>query len=159
MESVLRYTEDVDVVFTKNNSPLSTLERGQLMRVLCDSSSHYKQKLVKPKPLASKMAAWLDFWLSIYSVIWARYPYFDFFSHVIVRFELVSVQSTILTRVFFFFFHQANAGVTNVLSLERCASVLRDLGHRSHTKRNQVNNSVLLRNNLCDPYGRRYTTL
>ena len=29
MESVLRYTEDVDVVFTKNNSPLLTLERGQ----------------------------------------------------------------------------------------------------------------------------------
>ena len=57
MESVLRYTEDVDVVFTKNNSSLSTLERGQLIRVLCDSSSVYKQKLVKPKPLASKMAA------------------------------------------------------------------------------------------------------
>ena len=30
MESVLRYTEDVDVVFTKNNP--STFERGQLIR-------------------------------------------------------------------------------------------------------------------------------
>ena len=54
MESVLRYTEDVDVVFTKNNSPLSTLERGQLM--LCDSSNLHKQKLANSKPLASKMA-------------------------------------------------------------------------------------------------------
>ena len=57
MVSVLRYTEDVDVVFTKNNSRLSTLERGQLIRVLCDSSKLNKQKLGKPKPLASKMAA------------------------------------------------------------------------------------------------------
>ena len=56
MESVLRYTEDVDVVFTKNNSSLSTLERGQLIRMLCDSSNLHKQKLVKSKPLASKMA-------------------------------------------------------------------------------------------------------
>ena len=30
----LRYTEDVDVVFTKNNSPLSTLELEQLIRTL-----------------------------------------------------------------------------------------------------------------------------
>ena len=57
MESVLRYTEDVDVVFTKNKSPLLTLERGQLIRVLCDGSSLHKQKLVKPKPPAAKMAA------------------------------------------------------------------------------------------------------
>ena len=57
MVSVLRYTEDVDVVFTKNNIALSTLERGQLIRVLCDSSNLHKQKLVKLKPLASKMAA------------------------------------------------------------------------------------------------------
>ena len=39
MESVLQYTDDDGVVFTKNNNPLSTLERGQLIRVLCDSSS------------------------------------------------------------------------------------------------------------------------
>ena len=57
MESVLRYTEDVDVVFRKSNSPLSTLERGQLIRMHCDNSNLYKQKLVKPKPLAGKMAA------------------------------------------------------------------------------------------------------
>ena len=57
MESVLRYTEDVEVFFTKNNSPLSTSEREQLIRVLCDNSSLYKQKRVKPKPLASTMAA------------------------------------------------------------------------------------------------------
>ena len=58
MESVLRYTEDVDVVFTKNNSPLSTLEREQLIRMHCDNSNLYKQKLVKPKhALAGKMAA------------------------------------------------------------------------------------------------------
>ena len=56
LESVLRCTEDVDVIFAKNNSPLSTLERGQLISVL-DSSSLYKQKFVKPKPLASKIAA------------------------------------------------------------------------------------------------------
>ena len=46
--------------------------------MLCDSSNLHKQKLVKPKPLASKMAAvkkWdkkmtkSDFWLSIYSVV------------------------------------------------------------------------------------------
>ena len=55
--SVLRYTEDVDRVFTKNNSPLSTLERGQLIRMLCDNSTLYKQKLVKPKPLANKIAS------------------------------------------------------------------------------------------------------
>ena len=53
----LRYTVDVDVVFTKKNSSLSTLERGQWIRMLCDSSNLHKQKLVKPKPLASKMAA------------------------------------------------------------------------------------------------------
>ena len=51
----LRYTEDFDVVFTKKNNSLSTLERRQLIRMLCDSSNLYKQKLVKPKPLASKM--------------------------------------------------------------------------------------------------------
>ena len=51
----LRYTVDVDVVFTKKNSSLSTLERGQWIRMLCDSSNLHKQKLVKPKPLASKM--------------------------------------------------------------------------------------------------------
>ena len=51
------YTEDVDVVFTKNNSPFSTLERGQWIRVLCNSSCLYKQKHVTPKPLASKIAA------------------------------------------------------------------------------------------------------
>ena len=83
MESVLRYTEVVDVVFTKKNSSLSTLERGQLIRMLCDSSNLPKQKLVKPKPLARKMAAvkknWdkeiakLDFWLSIYSVTMASF--------------------------------------------------------------------------------------
>ena len=53
MENVLRYTADVDVIFTKYNNPLSTLERGQLIRVLCDSS----KKLVKSKPLPAKMAA------------------------------------------------------------------------------------------------------
>ena len=53
MESVLRYTEDVEVFFTKNNSPLSTSEREQLIRVLCDNSSLYKQKVM----LASTMAA------------------------------------------------------------------------------------------------------
>ena len=53
----LRYTEDVDVVFTKKNSSLLTLERGRWIRMLCDSSNLHKQKLVKPKPLASKMAA------------------------------------------------------------------------------------------------------
>ena len=31
------YTEDVDVVFTKNNSSLLTLERGQWIRMLCDA--------------------------------------------------------------------------------------------------------------------------
>ena len=36
MESGLQYTEDVDVIFSNNNSPLLT--------------SLYKQKLVKPKP-------------------------------------------------------------------------------------------------------------
>ena len=49
MESVLRYIEDVDVVFTKKNSSLLTLERRQWIRMLCDNSSLYKQKLVKPK--------------------------------------------------------------------------------------------------------------
>ena len=53
----LRYTEDVDVVFTKKNSSLFTLERGRWIRMLCDSSNLHKQKFVKPKPLASKMAA------------------------------------------------------------------------------------------------------
>ena len=53
----LRYTEDVDVVVTKKNSSLLTLERGRWIRMLCDSSNLYKQKLVEPKPLASKMAA------------------------------------------------------------------------------------------------------
>ena len=52
----LRYTEDVDVVFTKNSS-LFTLERGRCIRMLCGSSNFHKQKLVKPKPLASKMVA------------------------------------------------------------------------------------------------------
>ena len=52
----LRYTENVDVVFTKKNSSLLTLERGRWIRMLCDSSNLHKQKLVKPKPLASKMA-------------------------------------------------------------------------------------------------------
>ena len=75
----LRYTEDVDVVFTKKNSSLFTLERGRWIRMLCDSSNLQKQKLVKPKPLANKMAirekigtkkwAKSDFWLSIYSVV------------------------------------------------------------------------------------------
>ena len=50
----LRYTEDVDVVFTKKNSSLLTLQRGQWIR---DNSNLHKQKLVlKPKPVASKMA-------------------------------------------------------------------------------------------------------
>ena len=53
----LRYTEDVDVVFTKKNSSLLTLERGRWIRMLCDSSNLHKQKLVEPKSLASKMAA------------------------------------------------------------------------------------------------------
>ena len=53
--SVLRYTEDVDRVFTKNNSPLSTLERGQLIRMLCDNSSLYKQKLVNQNRLLTKL--------------------------------------------------------------------------------------------------------
>ena len=53
----LRYTEDVDVVFTKKNSSLLTLERGRWIRMLCDSSNLQKQKLVRPKPLASKMVA------------------------------------------------------------------------------------------------------
>ena len=53
----LRYTEDVGVVFTKKNSSLLTLERGRWIRMLCDSSNLHKQKLVRPKPLASKMAA------------------------------------------------------------------------------------------------------
>ena len=57
MESVLRYTEDVGIVFTKENSSLLTLKRGQWIRVLCDNSNLHKQKLVKPKPLAGKMAA------------------------------------------------------------------------------------------------------
>ena len=35
------WSEDV-VVFTKNNSPLSTLKRGQLIRVLCVSWTLYK---------------------------------------------------------------------------------------------------------------------
>ena len=38
----LRYTEDVDVVFTKKNSSLFTLERGQLIRMLCDNSNLHK---------------------------------------------------------------------------------------------------------------------
>ena len=49
----LRYTEDVDVVLTKKNSSLLTLERRQLISMLCDSSYRQKQNLVKPKPLAS----------------------------------------------------------------------------------------------------------
>ena len=53
----LRYTENGDVVFTKKNSSLFTLERGRWIRILCDSSNLHKQKLVKPKLLASKMAA------------------------------------------------------------------------------------------------------
>ena len=57
MESVLRYTEDVGVVFTKENSSLLTLKRDKWIRVLCDNSNLHKQKLVKPKPLAGKMAA------------------------------------------------------------------------------------------------------
>ena len=57
MESVLRYTEDVGLVFTNENSSLLTLKRGRWMRVLCDNSNLHKQKLVKPKPLAGKMAA------------------------------------------------------------------------------------------------------
>ena len=52
----LRYIEDVDVVFTKKNSLLFILERGWWIRMLCNSSNLHKQKLVKPKPLASKMA-------------------------------------------------------------------------------------------------------
>ena len=73
----LRYTEDVDVVFMKKKSSLFTLERGRWIRMLCDSSNLHKQKLVKPKPLASKMAAVKkvgqkmaksDFRLRIYSV-------------------------------------------------------------------------------------------
>ena len=52
----LRYTEDVDVVFMKKKSSLFTLERGRWIRILCDSSNLHKQKLVKPKPLPSKMA-------------------------------------------------------------------------------------------------------
>ena len=73
----LRYTEDVDVVFTKKKSSLFTLERGRWIRILCDSSNLHKQKLVKPKALASKMAAVKkvgqkmaksDFRLRIYSV-------------------------------------------------------------------------------------------
>ena len=52
----LRHTEDVDVVFTKKNSSLLTLECGQWIRMLCDSSNLHKQKLVEPIPLASKMA-------------------------------------------------------------------------------------------------------
>ena len=51
------YTEDVDVVFMKKNSSLLTLERGRWIRMLCDNSNLHKPKLVKPKPLASKMAA------------------------------------------------------------------------------------------------------
>ena len=42
-----------------------TLKREQWIRILCDNSS--LQKLVKPKPLAGKMAKF-EFWLSIYSV-------------------------------------------------------------------------------------------
>ena len=57
MESALRYTKDFDIVFTKNISPLLTLELGQLIRVVCDSSSLYKQKLVKPKTAYGKLAA------------------------------------------------------------------------------------------------------
>ena len=38
----LRYTEDVDVVFTKKNSSLLTLERGRWIRMLCDSSNLHK---------------------------------------------------------------------------------------------------------------------
>ena len=45
----LRYTEDVDVVFTKKNSSLFTLERGRWMRMLCDSSNLHKQKTRKSK--------------------------------------------------------------------------------------------------------------
>ena len=74
----LSYTEGVDVVFTKKNSSLLTLERGRWIGMLCDSSNLHKQKLVKPNPLASKKwkkwdkkMAESDFWLSIY-ILWPR---------------------------------------------------------------------------------------
>ena len=54
----LRYTEDVDVVVTKKNSSLLTLERGRWIRMLCDSSNLHKENFVEPKPLASKMGPW-----------------------------------------------------------------------------------------------------
>ena len=54
--------------FTKENSSLLTLKREQWIRMLCDNSS--LQKLVKPKPLAGKMApvktqSWTSGWVSI----------------------------------------------------------------------------------------------
>ena len=89
MESVsLRYTEDIDVVFTKNNSPLSILERGQLIRMFCDSSNlDLQTKTRKTKTTCwknggrekngTKKIEKLDFWLSIYyytcmSNIWSH---------------------------------------------------------------------------------------
>ena len=49
MTHVLRYTEDVDVVFTKNNGPCQLWNVDINPRVLCDSSNLYKQIHVKPK--------------------------------------------------------------------------------------------------------------
>ena len=57
MENVYVILNNVDVIFTKKNSSLLILERGQWNRMLFDSSNLHKQKLVQPKLLGSKMAA------------------------------------------------------------------------------------------------------